>query len=99
MVSDPGENNDVSSEHPRIYQELLSEWEKYVADAKVFWPPPQRPPRKAEEVKRIDAPAIEKRAPRESIGGDPIEQCTAWMIVGEGEIAAPTLPSYTHILA
>ena len=94
MTEDPGEIHDVSKEHAEVYQELLCEWERYVTEARVFWPP-----QKAVDKPKSTLAPINRRAPKDSIGGDPIEQCTAWMTVGEGEVAAPTLPSYTHILA
>lgn len=36
--------------------------------------------------------------PSDTLGGDPVEQCTAWMDVGEGEVARETLPHYDSSL-
>ena len=92
MIDDPGETKDVAEDQPERYQDMLKAWSQYVQECNTFWPPGE-----ARQKSNLQ-PRADKRAPEDSIGGDPIEQCTAWMDVGEGEVARPTLPRYDHIL-
>jgi hypothetical protein len=83
IESDPGERVDLSTKHPEIYADLLRHWEEYANETNTLWSPIG--------TKRT---MPEGMTLEDSIGGDPIEQCTAWMHVGEGEVARPTLPHY-----
>ena len=91
LDSDPGERVDLSAEHPEKYREMLADFDQYVRETHTIWPP---------SLLTGDGsvlPRRDGRAPVDAIGGDPIEQCTAWMEVGDGKVARPTLPMYDHI--
>ena len=72
------------------YAELLKDWDTYVKETNTLWGP---------DKLKGDHPGNGAFAgcPPDSIGGDPVEQCTAWMDVGEGQVAKDTLPDYSKI--
>lgn len=91
MSADPGEREDVSFQQPEKYKELLQLWEQYVKETGTIWP---RTP--ASATARAAHPPGHTLS--DTLGGDPIEQCTAWMTVGEGHVAPQTLPDLNRFV-
>ena len=86
IFADPGERIDLATQHPDVLEDLLKDWETYVKETGTQWGTSASGQREAFGS-----------APTDAVGGDPVEQCTAWMDVGEGQVARKTLPDYDNL--
>ena len=87
LSEDPGERIDLSMQYPEKFEELLGHWKTYCSETGTQWG--------TKAKGDLSEPFGE--CPTDCVGGDPVEQCTAWMDVGEGKVAKETLPSYRDL--
>ncbi|KIY53968.1 arylsulfatase [Fistulina hepatica ATCC 64428] len=67
LSSDPGETNDLATQHPDILRDMLTLWDEYVKETGVAWGEALRPV------------VYKDMHISDVIGGDPFEDSTAWM--------------------